>query len=70
MPLTPDEIAANLPALLGLRDELDQLIEAHQRARNDGKVTPAERQRIGRKARKLVKAALPVLMSIALDVAD
>jgi len=70
MPLTPDEIAANLPALLGLRDELDQLIEAHQRARNDGEVTKAERQRIGRKARSLVKAAIPVLMAIALDVAD
>ena len=70
MPLTPAEIAANLPALIGLRDELDELIDAHQRARADGKVSKAERQRISRKAGKLARAATPVLLTIALDVVD
>tara|TARA_R110000796_G_scaffold184105_1_gene300697 strand:+ start:684 stop:896 length:213 start_codon:yes stop_codon:yes gene_type:complete len=70
MPLTPSEIAANLPALLGLRNELDQLIFAHQTARNDGDLSEPERRNIRRMAGQLLRAATPVLASIIIDVVD
>ena len=84
MPLTPSEIAANLPALLGLRNELDQLIFAHQTTRHlarcehrnepsgpsDGDLSEPERRNIRRMAGQLLRAATPVLASIIIDVVD
>jgi len=70
VPLTPDEIAANLDQLIGLHDELGAVIEAVRKARADGTVSERERRVIRRKSTRLAKELGPLVLMLALDVID
>jgi len=70
MALTASEIAKHLPALISLQAELTEVIAVVQLAREDKQISPAERLSLRRAGVRLMRASLPVLLALAVDVVD
>lgn len=70
MALDAAEIAQHLPKLIGLRDELNDLLDVVNKAREDGDITPKDRRDIRRSAGVLLRVSTPILAALAIDIVD